>query len=162
MLPAQLRISGCAGRLTTLFIPLETLSIFLIDSVALALSPGPDNVFVLTQSALHGHGAGLSVTFGLYSGLLVHTAAVSLGIGAIIQTSAVAVNALKVVGAAYLLYLAWRAFRTGATDIAGTARHRNGTAKTVSAWSGDEHHVPRSQSSSWHSCPSLPIHRGAG
>jgi len=98
-------------------IPIETVTIFLSASIALAFAPGPDNIFVLTQSALHGRKAGLLVTIGLCTGLLVHTAAVSLGVAAIFQTSALAFNILKIVGAMYLLYLAWQAFKTGVTPI---------------------------------------------
>lgn len=100
-------------------IPFDTLLLFFAASVALAIAPGPDNIFVLTQSALHGRLSGLFVTVGLCTGLLVHTAAVSLGVAAIFQTSAFAFNALKAVGAAYLLYLAWRAFRSGETSFSG-------------------------------------------
>ena len=84
---------------------------------------GPDNIFVLTQSALHGRKAGILVTLGLCTGLLVHTAAVSLGVAAIFQTSALAFNILKIAGAIYLLYLALQAFRAGAAklDEAGKA-----------------------------------------
>ena len=98
-------------------IPVDTLSLFFAASVALALAPGPDNIFVLTQSALHGRLSGFIVTLGLCTGLLVHTAAVSLGVAAIFQTSALAFNALKAVGATYLLYLAWQAFRACAARI---------------------------------------------
>jgi threonine/homoserine/homoserine lactone efflux protein len=91
--------------------------LFLVASIALALAPGPDNIFVLTQSALFGRPAGLLVTLGLCSGLLVHTAAVTLGVAAIVQASAFAFNALKAVGAGYLLYLAWLAWRASATSI---------------------------------------------
>ena len=98
-------------------IPLETIAIFFSASVTLGLAPGPDNIFVLTQSALHGRAAGLIVTIGLCTGLLVHTAAVSLGVAAVFANSALAFNVLKSVGAAYLLYLAWQAFRAGASDI---------------------------------------------
>jgi len=98
-------------------IPFETVAIFFAASVALALAPGPDNIFVLTQSALHGRKAGLLVTIGLCTGLLVHTAAVSLGVAAIFQTSTTAFNILKIVGAMYLLYLAWQAFRAGAANL---------------------------------------------
>ena len=98
-------------------IPFATLSLFFAASVALALAPGPDNIFVLTQSALHGRLSGLLVTLGLCTGLLVHTAAVSLGVAAIFQTSALAFNVLKFVGAAYLLYLAWQAFSADATKL---------------------------------------------
>jgi len=102
-------------------IPVETVAIFFAASVALAFAPGPDNIFVLTQSALHGRKAGLLVTCGLCTGLLVHTAAVSLGVAAIFQTSALAFNILKIVGAMYLLYLAWQAFKAGATKIEESA-----------------------------------------
>lgn len=98
-------------------IPFDTLSLFFAASVALALAPGPDNIFVLTQSALHGRLSGLIVTLGLCTGLLMHTAAVSLGVAAIFQTSALAFNVLKAIGATYLLYLAWHAFRAGAAQL---------------------------------------------
>lgn len=103
-------------------IPIETITIFLAASVALALVPGPDNIFVLTQSALHGRKAGVFVTLGLCTGLLVHTAAVSLGVAAIFQTSALAFNVLKIIGAVYLLYLALQAFRAGAAKLEETGK----------------------------------------
>ena len=83
-----------------------TLGFFLVSAL-LALSPGPDNVFVLVQSALRGPRAGLLVVLGLCSGLVVHTAAVALGLAALFAASAAAFTALKWIGAAYLLYLAW-------------------------------------------------------
>jgi threonine/homoserine/homoserine lactone efflux protein len=98
-------------------ISIETITIFLAASVALSLAPGPDNIFVLTQSALYGRKAGILVTLGLCTGLLVHTAAVSLGVAAIFQTSVLAFNILKIVGAVYLLYLAFQAFRAGAAKL---------------------------------------------
>lgn len=97
-------------------IPIETVVVFLTASVALALAPGPDNIFVLTQSALYGRNAGLLVTLGLCTGLLVHTAAVSLGVAAIFQTSVLAFNVLKIIGALYLLYLAFQAFKASAAQ----------------------------------------------
>ncbi|MEQ8208024.1 MAG: LysE family translocator [Woeseia sp.] len=98
-------------------IPIDVLGAFFVVSVLLALAPGPDNIFVLTQSALGGARAGLIVTAGLCTGLIVHTTAVALGIAVIFQTSAVAFTALKVAGALYLLYLAWQAFRAGASAL---------------------------------------------
>ena len=98
-------------------LPIETVVIFFAASIALALAPGPDNIFVLTQSALHGRKAGLFVTLGLCTGLLIHTGAVSLGVAAVFQTSTLAFNILKAVGAGYLLFLAWQAFRAGAVKI---------------------------------------------
>ncbi|HJU71690.1 MAG TPA: LysE family translocator [Paucimonas sp.] len=98
-------------------IPIPTLSTFLATSLLLAMVPGPDNIFVLTQSALRGRSAGIWVTLGLCTGLVVHTCAVALGVAALFQASTLAFNALKTVGAAYLFYLAWQAFRASATGI---------------------------------------------
>lgn len=92
-------------------IPADVILLFVTASVALAFAPGPDNIFVLTQSALHGRKTGLLVTLGLCTGLLVHTAAVSLGVAAIFQASLLAFSLLKLAGVLYLLYLAAQAFR---------------------------------------------------
>ena len=105
-------------------IPLDTLAAFFFASVVLALAPGPDNIFVLTQSALRGRAAGLLVVFGLCTGLIAHTAAVALGVAAIFQASTIAFTALKLAGAAYLLYLAWLSFRAGAEEIGGNAQEK--------------------------------------
>ncbi|MDA8404487.1 MAG: LysE family translocator [Desulfobacteraceae bacterium] len=93
-------------------------------SVLLALAPGPDNIFVLTQSAMHGKASGFVVTLGLCTGLLVHTTAVAFGVAVIFQASALAFTVLKLVGAGYLLYLAWQAFRASATAIKAGANGR--------------------------------------
>lgn len=100
-----------------MIIPWETLAAFFTAAVLLALAPGPDNIFVLTQSALHGRGAGYFVVLGLCTGLIVHSTAVALGVAVIFQTSAVAFAVLKFCGAGYLLYLAWHAFRDSAEKI---------------------------------------------
>ena len=101
--------------------PFDTLLVFFMASTLLALSPGPDNLFVLTQAAQRGKMAGIAVTGGLCTGLMVHTAAVALGVAAVFQASAVAFSLLKFIGAAYLLYLAWQSFRAGA-DTGGGAQ----------------------------------------
>lgn len=98
---------------------IETLITFFTASILLGLAPGPDNIFVLTQSALRGKGAGLIVMLGLCSGLIVHTIAVALGVAIIFQTSAIAFSALKFIGAGYLFYLAWQALRASAEKIEG-------------------------------------------
>ncbi|MBS1270377.1 MAG: Homoserine/homoserine lactone efflux protein [Gammaproteobacteria bacterium] len=90
------------------------LLLFFGSSVVLGLAPGPDNLFVLTQSALHGRLAGLFVTVGLCTGLIVHTTIVAVGVAALFQNSAIAFTALKIAGAGYLIYLAYRAFRATA------------------------------------------------
>lgn len=94
-------------------ISISALMLFVGSSALLALAPGPDNIFVLTQSAMYGRRSGILVTLGLCTGLLFHTALVAFGVAAIIQTSPLAFNALRVAGALYLIYLAWLAFRAG-------------------------------------------------
>jgi threonine/homoserine/homoserine lactone efflux protein len=80
-------------------------------SILMALAPGPDNLFVLMQSAMWGKESGLMVVLGLCSGLIGHTLAVAVGLAAVFATSETAFLLLKLFGAAYLLYLAWGAFR---------------------------------------------------
>lgn len=84
--------------------------------MVLALVPGPDNIFVMAQSAIAGRVTGLIITLGLCAGLLVHTTAVALGVAVIFQTSAIAFLLLKLAGALYLLYLAWCVFRSGVME----------------------------------------------
>lgn len=98
-------------------IPVDLMLTFILASSLLALAPGPDNIFVLTQAAVNGRKAGFFITLGLCTGLVFHTAAVALGIAAIFQQSALAFNVLKAVGALYLLYLAWQAFKAGSSEI---------------------------------------------
>lgn len=89
----------------------DTALTFFLVSVVLGLTPGPDNVFVLFQSARYGRRAGLFVTLGLCTGLLVHTSAVALGLAAVLATSHFAFTVIKFAGALYLLVLAWKAYR---------------------------------------------------
>lgn len=97
----------------------EVLTVYTVATLLLCIAPGPDNIFVLTQSALRGRAAGLLVTLGLCTGLLVHTSAVAFGVAVIFQASALAFTVLKLAGAAYLLYLAWMAFRASSAKLGG-------------------------------------------
>jgi len=90
-------------------------------AVALALAPGPDNLFVLTQSARSGLRAGLAVIAGLCTGVLGHTLAVAAGLATLLAASATAFTVLKVAGAIYLAYLGWQAWRAPATAPDGAA-----------------------------------------
>ena len=101
-------------------IELQTGLAFFSVALLLALAPGPDNLFVLTQAVLQGSRAGWLVTLGLCSGLILHTLAVALGVAALVQASPMAFTLLKCVGAAYLLYLAWQAFHA-ANRVMGTS-----------------------------------------
>lgn len=101
-------------------LPVESLIAFVTVSALLSIAPGPDNIFVLTQSALYGKKSGVLVTLGLCTGLIVHTTAVALGVAVVLQTSIIAFTALKIIGALYLAYLAWQAFQATAQPLEAT------------------------------------------
>lgn len=90
---------------------IETTAAFFGLSLLLGFSPGPDNLYVFMQSVANGRKAGLFVLLGLCTGLVIHTAAVTLGLAAVFAASVSAFVVLKYLGAAYLAYLAWQAYR---------------------------------------------------
>jgi threonine/homoserine/homoserine lactone efflux protein len=96
---------------------LEILFSFVIATSILAISPGPDNIFVLTQSIVNGKKFGLATVFGLISGCLVHTTLLAFGVSAIIKESANLFFIIKLFGAIYLLYLAFKVYRSDAAII---------------------------------------------
>ena len=87
---------------------------FFIAALVVALAPGPDNLFVLAQSATHGAKAGFSVICGLCTGICVQTVLLIVGVSALIAASPVAFFVLQCCGAAYLLYLAYKSFQVRA------------------------------------------------
>ncbi|TDU39618.1 threonine/homoserine/homoserine lactone efflux protein [Gelidibacter sediminis] len=91
---------------------IETLISFSIATLALAISPGPDNIYVLTQSLINGTKSGVATTAGLISGCIVHTTLLAFGISAIITASESLFYGIKVLGACYLLYLAYMVFKS--------------------------------------------------
>tara|TARA_R110002126_G_scaffold112105_3_gene250225 strand:+ start:3432 stop:4046 length:615 start_codon:yes stop_codon:yes gene_type:complete len=96
---------------------IETLFSFAFATSVLALSPGPDNIFVLTQSIVNGRKFGLATVFGLISGCLVHTTLLAFGVSAIIKESENLFFGIKLFGAMYLLYLAYKVYKSDANII---------------------------------------------
>ncbi len=85
----------------------DVLVTFLVASVGLTLAPGPDILYVLSQSLSFGWQKGFTVALGLVSGLILHTLGVALGLGFLIEHYPVVFTLIKFSGAAYLLYLAY-------------------------------------------------------
>ncbi|NOQ24992.1 MAG: LysE family transporter [Bacteroidales bacterium] len=85
---------------------LELVLSFLGASIILTFMPGPDNIFVLTESLTKGQRNGIAISTGLVSGILIHTLAAATGLSIIIQKSAIAFSIIKYLGAGYLFYLA--------------------------------------------------------
>ncbi|MBE15654.1 MAG: lysine transporter LysE [Cytophagaceae bacterium] len=90
----------------------ETLLAFVGATAILALSPGPDNIYVLAQSIANGSKAGLATTAGLILGCIVHTTLIAFGVSALLTTTPTILWGIKFFGAAYLLYLAYKVWQS--------------------------------------------------
>jgi len=73
--------------------------------------PGPDNVFVLTESITKGKRNGIIISAGLASGIIVHTIVIATGLSILVQQSPYVYNGIKIFGAIYLLYLAYLTYK---------------------------------------------------
>lgn len=86
----------------------QQLGVFIVAGVLLNLTPGPDVLFIVSQSLRGGVRAGCVAAWGITAGCFVHVAAAALGVGALLATSAAAFNAIKWLGAAYLVWIGVR------------------------------------------------------
>ena len=86
----------------------STLGVFALASFLLIVVPGPAVLYVVTRSIAQGRRAGLVSMLGIEAGGLVHVAAAAIGLSAIIASSATAFTAVKLAGAAYLIYIGVR------------------------------------------------------
>ena len=85
---------------------------FLTASILLTFSPGPDIIYVLVRSIAYGSRQGIITALGLVSGILIHTSLVAFGVSAIIRQSENIFIFIKILGAVYLLYLAWQIYKS--------------------------------------------------
>ena len=106
----------------------KTFSLFLVAATVVALTPGPGIFYVLARSLRGGRGEGIAATLGNSVGGLVHVAAAALGLSAVLMASATAFTVVKLVGAAYLVYLGVRTLldRSDHADSAGEAVEASG------------------------------------
>jgi len=92
---------------------------FLTASILLTLSPGPDIIYVLVQSISNGKKAGIITTLGLVSGIIIHTSLVAFGVSAIIKASPILFAIIKIFGALYLFYLAYKVIKSDSSIAIG-------------------------------------------
>ena len=85
----------------------EHLGLFIVAGLLLNLTPGPDVLFVVSQSLRAGRRAGMVAALGVAVGIFVHILAAGLGLSAVLASSATAFTVLKWLGVAYLLYVGW-------------------------------------------------------
>ena len=104
--------------------------LFVLSAVLLNLAPGQDTLYILGRSIGQGRRIGVASALGVSAGTLVHTFAAALGLSAIVAASGVAFLAIKVIGAAYLVYLGVRAILAPST-LLGLEMARTGDARTA-------------------------------
>ncbi len=99
---------------------IEIIVSFVFATAFLAISPGPDNIFVLTQSIVNGKKYGLATVLGLMTGCIIHTTLVAFGVSEIMKANDNIFFIIKFFGAAYLLYLAYKVYKSDATIVFST------------------------------------------
>ncbi len=85
---------------------IHDLPLFVVSGLLLNIMPGPDSLLIMTRSATQGWRAGCAAALGIGTGTLVHIFAAALGLSALLATSATAFTVVKLIGAAYILYMA--------------------------------------------------------
>ena len=92
------------------------LPLFVATALVLNATPGVDMLFTLSRTLQHGWRTGIAAALGITAGCVIHTVAAALGLAALLATSALAFSAIKWLGAAYLLWLAWGMLRASVRD----------------------------------------------
>lgn len=101
----------------------ETLVVFSLAALAILAVPGPAVVYIVTRSIDQGRGAGVASVLGIHVGTLVHLTAATVGLSAILVSSATAFTIVKVLGALYLIVIGIRTL-LGRSDPADTDPQR--------------------------------------
>jgi len=95
----------------------DILYTFVSATALLAIFPGPDNIYVLTQSLVNGKKYGLATVSGLITGCLVHTTLLAFGVSALIKANDNLFLVIKFFGTAYLFYLAFKVYKSDANLV---------------------------------------------
>jgi threonine/homoserine/homoserine lactone efflux protein len=106
-----------------------TLLLFITATLALNVTPGPDVLFVLANSAQHGRSGGVLAAFGVSCGIVLHTCLAAFGVTALLLAHSWAFEALRVGGALYLIFLGVMAFKSAPADgVPASAAPNHGSA----------------------------------
>ncbi|MDH6608273.1 threonine/homoserine/homoserine lactone efflux protein [Streptomyces sp. SAI-208] len=109
---------------------------FLVAAFALCVTPGPDMMFIVAMGGRGGPAAGVMAAFGVACAMLVHTVAAALGLSALFNTLPTLYHVLRWVGAAYLLWLAVKAFRDRSVPGQGGDTAGGGAGMRRAFWQG--------------------------
>lgn len=99
---------------------LSTLAVFAAACLALTATPGPDMLLIASRSLSQGRASGFATLAGIQIGTYCHALAAALGLSQLFVVVPVAYDIVRYAGAAYLLYLAWQAFRSTGTVLSAT------------------------------------------
>jgi len=102
----------------------SSLLLFVTGAVIILIIPGPAVIYIISRSVGQGRAAGLVSAGGIAVGTLIHVAAASLGLSALLMSSALAFQFVKYLGAAYLIYLGIRALRRSDEEAVEATRSR--------------------------------------
>jgi len=95
----------------------------------LTIMPGPDIIYVLVQSITNGKKYGIATSLGLVTGIIIHTSLVAFGVSAIIKQSDYLFLAIKLLGALYLMYLAYLTYKSNEEVLLATKAEKKGLLK---------------------------------
>ena len=112
-------------------IALTTLAFFAAAALALCATPGPDMLLIASRSISQGRVSGLATLAGIQAGTYCHALAAAFGLSQLFLAVPLAYDAVRYAGAAYLLYLAWKAFRSPGTSLATTTGLRRHSIVSV-------------------------------
>jgi len=101
-------------------IDLSILALFALACLALTATPGPDMLLIASRSASQGKASGFATLAGIQLGTYCHALAAAFGLSQLFLIVPLAYDVVRYVGAAYLLYLAWKTFRSTGTMLAPT------------------------------------------
>jgi len=101
-------------------IDLSILALFALACLALTATPGPDMLLIASRSASQGKASGFATLAGIQLGTYCHALAAAFGLSQLFLVVPLAYDVVRYVGAAYLLYLAWKTFRSTGTMLAPT------------------------------------------
>jgi len=101
-------------------------ALFVVSGLLLNFTPGPDTLYIVGRSATQGWRAGATAALGIGAGCCVHTVAAAIGVSAVLMASATAFTAIKLAGAAYLVYVGVAMLRSGAiVEVPGPRPRRD-------------------------------------
>jgi len=95
----------------------QDLAVFVVAGLLLNITPGPDTLYIVGRSSSQGLRAGVAAALGVGAGILVHISAAAVGVSALFAASATAFTVLKLVGAAYLVYVGISLMRLSAASV---------------------------------------------